>query len=125
MSYAKDVNYSTAITASATTVVTPVIDISRFEKMCIFVQNRSTAINVVHLDIQVAMDASGTAASEPSNWISLPTASNPYASAVNATATIATTAVENCYNYLRFVARTTTTATAGILQFTIGGHQRF
>lgn len=114
--------FSTQSTLSATNrVLIGPVDISNLDKYSVFYQNRHTAIAFLDMVVQVSYNASATAADEPPAWINFNTTTLPCPSALGATATIGTTAVDNTFHWLRVLGRTDTTATAGTFNIIIGG----
>jgi hypothetical protein len=114
--------FSTQATICATNqVIVGPVDISNLDRYSLMYQNRHTAIAFLDLVVQVSYNASGTAADEPPAWANLNTTTLPCPSALGATATVITTAVDNTFHWLRILGKTATTATAGIFNVIIGG----
>ena len=115
-----DVNSNT-ITTGVTTVVSR-IDISSLETFGIQVQNDQTAIAIIGVQLQVAIDASESiGATAAPNWVRLPTASVPFPSTIEASAGAMTSAITNCYHWLRVVCGNSNTAVAGDIRVRVGG----
>lgn len=115
-----------ATAAAATTVIGP-IDISEYDKFAVQFFNNHATIALAECLVEVAYDASGTAAGVAPNWVLLNTATLPQPSALGPTATTLTTSsvVNNCFKWLRVRAAGTATAIVGSLSITIGGFERF
>lgn len=116
--------YNTVAGNSTTTVVlTPNIDVSKFEKFCLGFQNNN-AFAFLDLQVQGALDSSGTAANTAPNFIQIDTATLLQPSALAATATVYTVPVDNCFKWIRLVGKTNGAAPVGSVRLIVGGHSR-
>ena len=120
------INANTEIVTSVTvmTIAIPPIDISHYDKFCLMFQNRHTSVQFTNLHVQAAMDTSATAGDAPPNWVQINTGTLPQPSALGPTATVLTSAVDNCYKYIRVLASMSATAGLGTLRIQIGGFLR-
>lgn len=112
----------TAVTVAGMTIAIPPVDISHYDKFCIMFQNRHTAINFLNLHVQAAMDTS--AVDIAPNWVQINTGTLPQPSALGATASVLTSAVDNAYKYIRVLAAMSATAGLNTLRIQIGGFMR-
>ena len=125
MSYKVERYPSAKYATSATTVITPSIDISHFDKICIQIDNSATGNTVVHLLIEHSMFPEATAADTAYKWVPLNTATYLYASAVGNTAAISTVMWDNAFRYIRVSARGQISQSEGFITVRVGGFTRF
>lgn len=100
------------------------INVEHFDKFCLQFQNDNTGIAFLDLVVQAAVNSAGTAADLAPSWYNVPTATIPVPSALGVTATVITSAIENCYRYLRVLGATSATTSFGKSKVTVGGFRR-
>lgn len=115
---------TTAINSSTLVVVTDAIDISHLDRFSLLYQNLNASGALLDLVAQGAYDSSATAADLPPNWFDLPTTTLTVPSALGATATVWTTAVDNTLKWIRFKSKTASSAAVRTLAITVAGFQR-
>jgi len=112
-----------AATATATFIIIPNFDISHLDKFCLLYQNNNTATNSVSLIVEASLDAGGSAADTPSNWVQINTGTLVQPSALTNTSSRLTSAADNVYHWLRLKASYSATQST-TLDVTIAGFQR-
>jgi len=101
------------------------IDIKDFDRFSILFRNDNTAITFLTLTPEISVVNGPNSASEQgSDWVVANSAIIPVPSALGATASVMTSAIENTYRWLRFTTNTCQTMTAGSARIIIGGHRR-
>lgn len=126
MSYRSKKYISNAPTNSSTvSVITKPIDVSGWDKFSMQILNQNTAIACLDLQVQGTLHETYISATNSANqWVEVPTSILAVNQTLGATAVTMTTAVNNAYRYLRVLASTDSTATAGSFQVIVGGHWR-
>lgn len=124
MGYTVSIIPSLAQATTATLPITPWIDVRDYESVCLTVENSATGNPVVHLAVQASMSPAASAANQPPTQFDINTATWPYGSAVGNTAVIGLGIPVNPFIWIRVVARTTTSATAGLITTRVGGPTR-
>src|SRR3990167_9253695 len=126
MSYVTDEYPILAITATSIRVVTTAIDLRKFERFSILFNN-NTAIAFTELQAQISINATvpDSAADVAQDWIAANSSIIPTPSALAATASVLTSAIDNSYRWIRFLARTGSTATAGSARIVFGGFRKY
>lgn len=109
---------------SATTLITPVIDVREFERFSISIANCATANTLVHVLVEAAQDPADSAANTPPYWFAVNTSTYLYASSVGNTAIISTDKWDSTWGYIRVSARTQVSASSGFIVTTVAGHRK-
>lgn len=130
MSYKRFRYYSTMPGGTAAAVVIPTIDVSDFDKFCITVRHENSANNVgisgisFQASVDPSIDSAGTGTAPA--WFAVSTNTFVLAASLAQSAMMATTAIDNVYNFIRVLAAYSTTANAirGQLQVTVAGFTR-
>lgn len=125
--YKSLVNISPAIVTATTTmqVLIGPVDISLFDKFCLQYQNDHTAIGFRDMHVQASIVSAGSAVDVAPHWVEINTTTLPAPSGLAATASVLTSAVDNCYHWLRIIGWTSQTMAAGLFKVNIGGFTRF
>ena len=128
--FSTQTHYNTAAIATATTTVTiGPIDIRDYERFSLMYQNNNTAGALIACRVETAYDPSANfGVTGAPNWALVNTTTLPQPSALAASGTVLTTAVENTYAYIRFLVAVSTTEAAQLVassfRVMIGGFTR-
>lgn len=116
-------HFSNQVPLTTAAVVIGPVDIREFDKFSLVYQNYGNGA-LSECIVQVAMEASATAAGVPPAWVAINSTTLPQPSALGATAVVATTAVDNTFAWLRVLAAAAASKTAGTFSIHIGGFTR-
>lgn len=123
--------YSTTATTSTNSIVLGPVDVSVYEKFCVVAQLQTATAALSEFIVQASITSSATAAGAAPEWFNVSTATLPIPSALGITAIAATSAVDNCYHWLRFKAAHSASLVADhsavdpVLNITIAGHTKY
>jgi len=105
-------------------VLTKVINVEMFDYFSVQFQNDHSLITFLNITCEAALNSTGSPASLAPNFVALNTVTLPVPSALANSAGVITSAVKNCFKYLRFLGHACQTMSFGKFKVTVAGHHR-
>jgi len=111
-------------TSESDSLIAGPINIEHFDKFCLEYKNSAT-VAMVEVRVELAVNLFNTATHSAPVWVAANSTTIPNPSALGASATVQTSAIENVYRWLRVIGRSVNATTAGDFTLTVAGHKRF